>query len=133
MDKFRFAAGAMLLTLAAPTLAVNKDLADARSQCQGDQQTLQRLEANADWCTDDTELLRARDAAERSCGRAMQLMVSLGLEPKPVTPQPAPPPPSLTIVERVRTNQPGPDRTTVEVASFAAMEADRRCENEKSR
>lgn len=120
-----------LFALASPAVANQQELADARAQCRGDQHTLQRLERNADWCIDDPSLLRARDAAERSCGRAMQIMVSMGLEPKPVTPQPAPPTPSLRIVEKVRIDAPGPSRTITEVASFAAMEADRRCEEKR--
>ena len=101
----------------------SEDVTKARATCRAHQQTLQRLERNANWCTDDPALIQARDTAERSCGLAMQLMVAAGIEPKPIAPRAAPPTPFFVVVERVR--QESPQATPPQpTAQFAAMEVD---------
>ena len=120
---FRTMLIAGVLSLAAlPALAnaPSKDeVAQARQTCRADQSKMAALERNARWCTDDQNVVSARQAAERSCGQAMQLMVAAGLEPKPVAPQPAPPAPTIVIREKVRQGAP---ETSQPSAEFAAME-----------
>ncbi len=122
------------LAFSLPALAdegIKAQVASARADCRVQQSRLQPLERNAKWCTDDQTLIRARDAAEASCGKAMKLMVVAGMEPKPVAPQPAPATPTLTVVEKVRLTS--AQAAALPGAEIAALEMDRDCPGKSGR
>jgi hypothetical protein len=127
MTRIVLISGVMAL-LALPVMAedasIQDQVAQARQTCRADQSRMAALERSAHWCTDDPKVIQARDTAERSCGEAMKLMVTAGMEPQPKAPQPAPPTPSITISEKVRVAAASAPSPQVEVAQFAAMEVD---------
>ncbi len=131
----RFSAAAVALALASPCLAADKptseEIAKARADCHMQETRLERLEHDASWCTGDARLLQVRDAAEHSCGRAEDLMIAAGMEPKPFTPRPAPPVPTITVTEKVRTGAAMQTAAAEPEAQFAAMEVDRRCDERR--
>src|ERR1041384_1582588 len=72
--------------LAAPVFAnestPGNELAQARATCHADEVALSQVEHSTNSCSDDPKVIQARDTAEHSCGRAMKLMITAGLEPK---------------------------------------------------
>jgi len=133
MSKFILVSGVLAL-MALPALAddspAKDQLTQARAKCRAEQSRLAPLERHAPWCTDDQNLIQARDAAERSCGEAVSLMITAGLEPKPVQPRPAPPTPTLTVVEKVRLTS---EQAATQKTEFAAIEMDRNCPGKSGR
>ena len=131
----RFWSAAIVIAGSGACFAADKpapeEIAKARADCRVQQSRLAQLERNASWCTGDEKLLQVRDAAEHSCGHAEDLLIAAGIEPKPVKPRPAPEVPQLVIKETVRKDVPAQQTASAEpVAQFAAMEVDRRCEND---